>query len=378
MRAFAPGPIAETRERIQFSSKRLVTGEYHSRLLSMAELLDDTFARARDIAFGYGFLSAIDYDTDAWLSVAESAGGDWRGLWHFPIPDEDPAERIAWAAMRSSWMERAEAENLSQITDPNRILEFIEACPGLAEACARHPEVLADMAPMLTVRGFGGKFEEAIEAVAARKPTDKRWALRMPNFGARGPYDVMHRLSHCGGFDQYFDTKGTTIVVWLLSGESAWMPDDVREFLIEGARQYAGWTRDTSEKIYDVLPEWDDFRENGPSAALQEFIQREFAAACEAVPWDADSSAVYEEFIRRNFIGTWLDPESIISPNRHLRRKGRSNETVIREICARVLENKDPSLYAEALEAIMRVCDEGQSALSDEQRHQFGLESLES
>lgn len=352
--------------------------EIQCRLRLMPEPLEDTFVRARDIAFAHGLLLAIDYDTEDWLSVAEEAGSDWHGVWHFPIPEDDPAERIAWAAMRSSWMQRAEKAGLSQITHPSKVVAFIEDCPGLAEACAEHPSTLAEMAPTVTVPGFGGIFEEALQSAFVQETTakqsERRWALRSPDFGGRTPYDVMHGFVRCGGKDAYFDTKSITVVVWLLSAESAWLPQRIREFLIEGARQYAGWTRDSGEwRIYDLVPEWDDFTKNGPLPELTAHLRAMISEACSSAPWQPDSEEVFGEFERRDFLGAWLDPQSPVSPNKHWRHKGKSDDEVVRSIARTALDLGDPSVFREALEAIVLLVDSGQGALSDQVRSTFSL-----
>jgi hypothetical protein len=345
----------------------------------MPEPLDDTFVRARDIAFAHGLLAGVEYDTDGWLSVAEAAGSDWRGLWHFPIPEDGPAERIAWAAMRCSWMEKALRADLCQITHPSRILEFIEDCPGLVEACIENPSTLADIAPTVTIPGFGGRFEEvlqsAFEKEIAIKPSERRWVLRSPDFGGRTPYDVMHGFVECGSQDERYGTKSIDIVVWLLSAESDWLPQRIREFLIEGARQYAGWAKDDAEwKIYDLVPEWDDYAMNGPRPELVAHLQALVSEACSGLPWRPDPREVFREFQRREFLGIWLDPESLVSPNKHLRRKGKSDIEAVRGIAVAALDLGDASLYREALEAIVSVVASGQSALSDQVRSTFNLE----
>lgn len=348
----------------------------------MPDAMDETFERARDIAFRRGLLSVLDYDTDDWLSVAEEAGIDWRGVWHFPIPDDDPAERIAWAAMRSSWTARARDMKLSQITHPDTLLEFIDACPGLPEACIQHPRNLADMAPTLTLRGYGGGFEgplqKAFEEDIAANPRERRWALRSSNFCGREAYDVMHGLAHCGGHDEYFDTGSSVIMVWLLSVESEWLPPHIREFLIEGAKRYAGWAIDpTNFDIYEVVPDGEDYRATAIPSEVTTYLQSMIANACERASFKTDPNSAYEEFMRRDFLRTWLDPETLRSPNAYKRRKRLSDEDVIRKIAASVLTPSNSSLYQEALNAIVVVCDEGQSALGEELRSKFNLEPVD-
>lgn len=275
-------------------------------------------------------------------------------------------------------MARASEEELTQLTHPDRILQFVESCPGLAETCEKHPSILAEQVPLLTLRGMGGRFEKALQAAyeadTACKPDEERWALRSPDFGGCGPYDVMHRFSYCGAGDEHYGTTGTQIVVWLLSNESAWVPQEVRDFLIEGARQFVGWATDTAGfRIYNFIPEWEDYQANGPTPEILEFLRAEIAEACSTVPWQADPEAISKEFIHRDFLAAWLDPESVRSPNRHMRRKGKSDEEVIRALAAGALALSDPSLYQEALEAIVAVCDDGQDALSDESRSRFSL-----
>lgn len=100
------------------------------------------------------------------------------GRWGFPLPPTSrvPAERgwrLACAAMQSRWQQKADTQPITQITRPDLVHEFIASQPGLHEMCADHVRYLISYAPQLVVRGFGGEYEDTIEAMYQRSVTEQ-------------------------------------------------------------------------------------------------------------------------------------------------------------------------------------------------------------
>lgn len=137
-----------------------------------------TLIIARDILLNYGVEPPVVTD-DWWLDVAEfSASNDSEGTfqeamgwgrWGFPLPPRgsDPSvrgERLARAAMQMHWQSKAETLGISQITHPDKVLEFIESEPGLMKACFENLHYLSAYAPQITIKGFGGEFESEFDA----------------------------------------------------------------------------------------------------------------------------------------------------------------------------------------------------------------------
>jgi hypothetical protein len=200
------------------------------------------------------------------------------GRWGFPLPEasHDPAQRgwrMAWAAAQMDWLHEAELRPITQVTHPDVVAEFIESQPGLAAMCDMHPRYLIAYAPQLTIRGFGGVFEDAVEAaylrsrergqemqssdsrfgtgltVDGRPPRcDDEYALRDPEFGGYGAGHVA-----CGFVQGNAVSSGPPVLyyshidylAWLLSDESLWLPSEIRAFLTKGMAEWDVWIWDT-------------------------------------------------------------------------------------------------------------------------------------
>ena len=136
-----------------------------------------TLIIARDRLLEFGFHPPVITD-DWWLDAIEYSGSNpveetfqesmgW-GRWGFPLPEKkdtpnDRGERLAWAAMQKTWQDNADKMEISQLTEPKEVLDFIYSQPGLYETCLEFPLFLATYAPQLTIPKFGGEFEEYFE-----------------------------------------------------------------------------------------------------------------------------------------------------------------------------------------------------------------------
>lgn len=189
------------------------------------------------------------------------------GTWTFPLPyqGETGSERglnLAWTAMQLRWSEHADKHHICQITRPDLVHSFINDFPGLAELCHKYPNYLACYAPQLTITDFSGPFATSFDKMLAASEErqrrsqsgagltrdgktplcDEEIALRHPTFGNYNPSyvacfyvqgEIFGPTSKCFEHVDY--------LVWLLSGDSAWLPEAHREFLIAGMREWAVW-----------------------------------------------------------------------------------------------------------------------------------------
>jgi hypothetical protein len=205
-----------------------------------------------------------------WLDMVEGqADLTWpmaQGPWLFPLPDRaEHGDRarglsIAWTAMQLDWKEEADALKIGQTTRPEQVLAFIDENPALKEMCLLHPAIVANYAPQLLIPEFSGPFSAAFDRLLAgsekktrrapdsRYPNafcEKKFALRRPDFGGHDPEDVADKwLSGRGGEDSAKQFAYTDYIFWLLSTDSAWMPTNVKETLLEGMRTWAVWDLD--------------------------------------------------------------------------------------------------------------------------------------
>jgi hypothetical protein len=277
-------PLADKRAALASRGLDHVVAE----LLKAIKPEGSTLLIARDRVFELGFEPPVVTD-DWWLDVAEYSGSNyyWE-RWGFPLPYEgdkpaEKGERLAWAALQMLWQEAVENKEISQITNPKEILQFIASQPGLAKMCHEHPRHLAEYAPQLTIRGFGGEFEEEFEALYKQSvlrqneerqkgsrsgtaltcdglpPTcDEIWALRDPTFGNYEPDNIACNFVQGGIMGPTVKVYETIdYVVWFLSNQSSWVPKKIRIFLLEGFKNWwIAWLWDpyASGRAQDFVP----------------------------------------------------------------------------------------------------------------------------
>lgn len=254
-----------------------------TQLLQAIHPRGSTLVFARDYLLDEGLDVPVVTD-DWWLDLVsfsdsnpvedtfQSSSG-WR-RWGFPLPpkSEDPDDRgwrLAVAGMQRRWRQDADAQPITQITRPEHVHEFITRHPALADTCHDHLHYLVAYAPQLTIRGFGGEFEDELEAVYRRDrrrsmrarargslsgsglttdrqaPTvDEDLALRDRAFGNYEPAHVA-----CGYVQGNNPVAGPEVsyyenveyIAWLLSDESRWLPDRIRAFLRRGMAEWSVW-----------------------------------------------------------------------------------------------------------------------------------------
>jgi hypothetical protein len=257
-------------------------------LLKVIKPEGSTLLIARDRVLELGYEPPVVTD-DWWLDVAEYSGSSYHlERWGFPLPygGEKPAERgerLAWAALQMLWQEAAEYNEISQITHPKKVLQFIASQPGLAEICHEYPRHLTQYAPQLTIRGFGGEFEEGFEALykqSVLKQNEERqkgsisgtaltrdglpptcdgiWALRDPTFGNYEPDNIACNFvqgEFMGPTVKVYET--IDYIVWFLSNQSYWVPKKILGFLLEGFKDWWiawGWGPGASGHAQDFVP----------------------------------------------------------------------------------------------------------------------------
>jgi hypothetical protein len=207
----------------------------------------------------------------------------WR-RWGFPLPpqSEEPSERgwrLACTAIQMAWQQEADNRPITQLTRPELVHEFISSQPGLTETCHDYVRYLISYAPQLVIRGFGGQFEDEIDALyrqsveiaerrrvigdrsgtaltSDRQPPgcDDEYVLRDPEFGR---YEAGHVA--CGFVQGNYVANGPPVMyydhidytAWLLSDESLWLPVEIREVLTHGMAEWGVWPWYGSERAIE-------------------------------------------------------------------------------------------------------------------------------
>jgi hypothetical protein len=192
-----------------------------------------------------------------WLDVVEASNrvpgfgasipeeSSWE-RWSFPLPprggnSQARGERLAWTAMQLNWVRTAESAPITPLTPVADVLSFIESHPGLFETCTIYPELLAEYAPQLTIKGFGGELESEIETAFRESPEGEEWTLRRDDF-ANDPVKAAYSYFHGGMFGPTVSPyTGVDHLFWLLSSKSKWLPTNIRTALLEGMKNHPVW-----------------------------------------------------------------------------------------------------------------------------------------
>jgi len=231
------------------------------------------------------YLIGLNVDTPSisdewWLDMVEykeflkypdlNMGKRW--IFPLPYPNEDNGlkrgHNIAATALQLDWSFEGEELNISPTTHPEIVHEFIHRWPGLYDCARTNPEVLAMYVPQLTIPGFDSGFEDVFDKLLEpkNKNIDRIFsygrhdtidgkeplcgdiiALRHPSFGNYTPEEL-------GNW--YFNAHDTTYLrshwdtfeglVWLLSSDSDWLPENLKDTFIKGICNRDRWSRDVN------------------------------------------------------------------------------------------------------------------------------------
>jgi hypothetical protein len=232
---------------------------------------------ARDILLGRGVVPPVITD-EYWLDVVEASNRlpgygaaipnecTWD-TWSFPLPSSSRGERLAWTALQMRWTAAAERDSVTLLSPPGKVHDFIDANPGLAEACRDSPDLVVEYAPQLAIPGFEGNLmlplEQAYQkscsqhvAVGGGNSTsgsalttdggsplcDEEWAIRHPTFGNHKPAHVAEAYFNGGMFGPRVSPyEHADHLFWLLSSASKWLPSRVHAVLLEGMSSWHAW-----------------------------------------------------------------------------------------------------------------------------------------
>jgi hypothetical protein len=334
-------PLADT---VAISSSR----DLHEICRELAKKLrpdESPLIAAREELIRHGVEPPIISD-EWWLDIIEASnripnGGayippesTWGG-WTFPLPHPSSRGRerglnLAWTAMQVEWSEFADKNQICQITEPDRVHEFIAEFPGLCELCREFPNYLCFYAPQLTIPEFSGQFSLAFD-VALKKSVqeckgrrdanskygsaltidglsplcDKEWSLRHESFGN-------YQATSIASFyvlGEMFSPKVQSFekfeyLVWLLSTNSRWLPARHREVLIDGMAEWALWPFDTqgTNAFLDALFRSQTIKTFQFSNRVKRALEGMIEDALNNLHVKDSSSRLLDEFISRKIV----------------------------------------------------------------------------
>lgn len=206
-----------------------------------------------------------------WLDVIEYDGSDsniFDWSFHVGFLPKDPLKRgevLAKKAVQRKWQEIVVEENISQATNPERLIDVIESVPGAFDLLKESINYTICYAPQITIKGFEGPFESQIEklykidverheknassnsgtalTIHEKPPSCSiEYALRDPNFGFYEPASVTCQFVQgelMGPSPKIFDHFD--YLVWLLSRDSNWLPQSIKIYLLDGFLDWNVW-----------------------------------------------------------------------------------------------------------------------------------------
>jgi TIR domain-containing protein len=317
---------------------------------------------ARDYLLENGITPPVVTD-EWWLNVVEASHREYPwgfvphmehwGRWSFPLPgydgeSESRGERIAWTAMQMVWAAEAKARPVTQITQPEEVLEFINSQPGLAEMCHQYPNFLASYAPQLTIADFGGSFEDDFDWLLKRSAEDRlrqartnprgtkalttdesrpgcdcEIALRHPSFGSYEPATLACQFvqGESGGPPaKHFET--IDYVAWFLSDSSSWMPSKIRTTLTRGLADWSTWWWDSLTdgehelglisyegrgELLNAMASVEDDKEFKMTKACQLDLVRRLDDSCHLIGLNENGDELSQRFLEAGFVEAFFE-----------------------------------------------------------------------
>jgi hypothetical protein len=167
--------------------------------------------------------------------------------------------------------EKANENEITQITRPEIVHDFIKKSNGLMDACLEYTPYLATYAPQLLIPGFGSVFEAILDEWLKVSKANKRkskytcdeiFALHDPEYGRYDKLSIACNFvqGQLNGPDvKYYETFD--YLVFFLSSNSEWIPNTLRETLLDGIIEWGVWFTSSdfleNENIYHDIFETD-------------------------------------------------------------------------------------------------------------------------
>lgn len=318
--------------------------------------LESPLVVARNFLVQMG-VSAPSVTDGWWLELIETKEAHFRypdlndcWRWIFPLPH--PQERdnnqkglnIAQTALQLDWASDAEDLDITQITPPERVHEFLRKWPGLLECAESNPGTLAMYAPQLTIPGFDDGLELVFDELMHPENPN---AYQSPGYGG-GPETIDGTPPLCGelvawrhpslgnyqnkalaysfvrAHDFSYSRQAVSdlgCLAWLLSDASNWLPGKIRDALLNGMRDSTYWWTSEMWGSSDVLSHafFDKTRSKfrytrSVRAAITDLFEKEMTRFVST----NSAAEICERFISRDFVDAHFEEQERI---RHIRSR---------------------------------------------------------
>jgi len=297
---------------------------------------------ARDMLLKKGVQPPIVTD-GWWLDVIEFKESELRypdtnlgRRWIFPLPygedesdERSRGEDIAWSALQWDWSDDGGERGICQLTHPEKVHAFLKDWPGLIECARMNPGILALYAPQLTLPGFDEGFADVFDALLAPSRRDayempgyddpeltegnkplcgELVAWRHPTFGNYAQRALTWSFVHAHTYSYYrSDLSDFECLAWLLSDDSDWFPERLKQVLIGGMKKQVttGWPGDVMQVHSNAFSKdlWDKPRSKFRfTRNVRAALIRLFEGATQSMGLSTPAKVISERFIEQQFV----------------------------------------------------------------------------
>lgn len=291
-----------------------------------------TLIVAREYLISKGYNPPI-ISNDWWLDVLEYPGDTvlQNDYLKFSIPwfGLEPSNRgkyIGQNALQMLWRENAIAENISQLSSPKEIIDFINSQAGLQEICLEQPLKTALFFPQLTIKGMGGFMETKFDELYSQKSSNREYtcleevALRDKDIGNYGATTIASFYFSGDGGGIGPSTRLYDLIdclIWLLSSKSDWLPNSIRNILFNGLCNWSAWDwtnisyegydkdENTGEFFHFLYDSLDNPKLNISDGAKKDIYTR-IQVAIEVLYLPESKEQLADKFLSSGAIESWV------------------------------------------------------------------------
>lgn len=325
----------------------------------VAQLLRTIRPVESPLVIARGHLAELGVETpsvtdDWWLDIAELkqsvfAYPDCTQRWIFPLPFASEANssqrglNIASTALQLDWCYEAEERGLCQLTDPDELHSFLRTAPGMMDIVRQAPGTLALYAPQLTLPEFDEGLDDVFDALlspdcddAYEMPGYGGWetidgkrpvcgeliAWRHPSFGHLTNRHLGYSFvnSHNGRYSRRSHSTFACLV-WLLSDKSKWLPERIKEALLDGIRSRGLWMMDLDDMKNPLIAAMFNHGQKGfkPTKTVRAGAETLIAAALNELRVAESAATIANRFFERGFVDAWYAEQDAIQAARRRR-----------------------------------------------------------
>lgn len=267
--------------------------------------------------------------------------------WIFPLPYDDDFGKnrgynIASTILQMDWSFEGEEMNISPITHPDIVHNYIRKWAGLYDCVRKNPEILALYVPQLTIKGFDRGFEDVFDDLLYSN--NKRADII---FSYGGLETILGKKALCGNVIAfrhetfgnytkrelariYFSAHDTIYsrslidslegLIWLLSEDSKWLPDLYHTLLLEGLLEGNHWfyalSRNKAINFMTLIIQAKDNREYNITETVKDELYNLVIEIKKNLNIKDDTELILSKLLDLNLIKHYYDYQNALK-NKH-------------------------------------------------------------